>query len=158
MLHQAVNCLNCLLRWQVVAEGNFLPQSIFGRAPGWFKIHRHDLPDWLGTTGLPSLTKVISDPGMKLVRIVLHCTIQLTVLMGVIVKIPILPKRKLLFREAKPLVPFYRSRFFPTPLSFLPAPMYILMWYTSVGHAQGSLISYRRKSCSSQQLSEAIFP
>lgn len=24
MLHQAVNCLNCLLRWQVVAEGNFL--------------------------------------------------------------------------------------------------------------------------------------
>lgn len=128
MLHQAVNCLNCLLGWEVVAEGNFLPRLRFGRTPGGFKVHRHDLQHWLETTGLPSLAKVISDPGMKHLQdgSPLHCsTSQFS--MGVIVKIPVVPKRKLLFREGKLLVPFDGSKFFFQllyPCSCLPPGIY----------------------------------
>lgn len=84
MLHQAVNCLNCLLRWEVVAKGNFIPGLRFGRAPGRFKVHRHDTAHWF----------VISDPRTKHIGCFSTALFSLITLYGVRMKILVLLKRK----------------------------------------------------------------
>lgn len=111
MLHQAVTCLNCLLRWYVVEKAIFYPDQDLADHQEDLKVTDRTQPmagnQWLHLSGERHLwsqnrTKHQEDCSP------LHGS--LTSLRGVCVKRTVLLKREVLFREGKPLVAFDGSR------------------------------------------------
>lgn len=160
MLHQVVNCLNCQLRWEVVAKGNFIPGLRFGRALGSFQFHRHDTAHRNHRFHLSA--EVISDPRMKHMEaaFLLHCSPS-SLSMGYVWRFLFYWRGNLLLREINHWLYLMGTDFFllSHPCSCLPPRKHSCD--TSIGHLEMSGVGRfhrRERAALSLWISETIYP